>query len=63
MPLVIDVDGLNPTSFSRSSISANVVGTSPACIGKKIFFALEPHARSIAAMKSRKVTGLLFPIL
>lgn len=44
-------------------MSAYVAGTSPACIGKKFFFALTPSARSSTSMRCISSTGALLPML
>jgi len=51
------------TASTSASMSAYVAGTSPACIGKKFFFALTPSARSSTSMRCISSTGALLPML
>ena len=62
-PTSMGVFGAKSTASTSASMSAYVAGTSPACIGRKFFFASTPSVRSSTAMRCISSTGALFPML
>ena len=62
-PSSIGVFGRNPTARSRSELSAQVLTTSPGCIGKNSRMAGRSTACSINRTSSSTSTGWLLPTL